>query len=136
LYNTLRVAEFGADKEVTWVGSSREDLSAFPSDAKSIAGHQLHRVQQGKDPDHWKPMTTVDSGVAEIIVETGDAFRVFYVAKFPEAIYVLHAFQKNTQQTAKADIDKGRKRYSKVLASRVAAKKDMRQQAKKQNKTP
>lgn len=103
------------DKPLKWVGSSLADLTAFPKGAKDIAGHQIRRVQQGRDPDHWRPMAGVGPGVKEIIIETGDAFRVFFVAKFEEAVYVLHAFQKTTQQTQKRDIELGTKRYRDVV---------------------
>lgn len=107
-----------SDKDITWVGSSREDLRAFPTDAKQIAGYQLERVQHGLMPDLSKPMPIVGSGVHEIIIDTGDAFRVFFVAKFEEAVYVLHAFQKTTRKTAPKDIDRGKRMYADVVASR------------------
>ena len=67
---------------------------------------QLHKVQQGIEPSDWKPMTTVGQGVREIrIRDEAGAFRVLYVAKIEDAVYVLHAFQKKTQQTAKRDLD-------------------------------
>jgi phage-related protein len=87
-------------------------------DAKQSAGHQLRLVQKEKEPDHWRPMRSVGAGVAEIIIQTGDAYRVFYVAKFAEAIYVLHAFQKKTRQTAQNDVDLGRKRYRELMEYR------------------
>jgi phage-related protein len=63
-------------------------------------------VQQGLEPSDWKPMPTVGSGVREIRIrdETG-AFRVMYVTKLDDVVYVLHAFQKKTQQTARRDLD-------------------------------
>jgi phage-related protein len=112
-----------AEKEIVFWRSSLEDLRAFPRDAKSIIGYQLQRVGQGWAPDHFKPMRLVGPGVMEIIVDTGDAYRVFYVAKFPNAVYVLHAFQKTTRQTAPADIELGRKRYQEVVAVQAAAKR-------------
>lgn len=111
-----------SDKPILWVGSAREDLSAFPRDARQIAGHQLRLVQKGKNPDHWKPMPLIGAGVAEIIINTGDAFRVFYVATFPEGIYVLHAFNKKTRRTAKRDIRRGRENYRAVIAAKEQAK--------------
>lgn len=87
-------------------GSSLEDLRAFPLAAKQEAGHQLDLVQAGQEPDDWKPMNTVGQGVKEIrIRDSSGIFRVIYVAKFSDAIYVLHCFQKKTQKANKADID-------------------------------
>lgn len=82
------------------------DLSDFPPKAKQRAGYQLWLVQQGDDPSDWKPMTDVGPGVREIRIQSDNgAFRVFYVVNRPEAIYVLHAFEKTTQKTEKRDID-------------------------------
>jgi phage-related protein len=95
-----------------WLGSSLDDLRAFPENARREAGYQLGRVQQGLMPDDWKPMTLVGAGVYEIRVRTGVEHRVFYVAKHEEAVYVIHAFEKRTRQTRQADIDVARKRVA------------------------
>jgi len=89
-----------------------DDLRGFPLDAKREAGHQIDLVQNGIDPDDWKPMGGVGSGAKEIrIRDATGAFRVIYVAKFADAIYVLHCFQKKTEQTSKHDIDLAEERY-------------------------
>jgi phage-related protein len=105
-------------KKLFWVGSALQDLRAFPEDARSLAGHELHLVQQGLEPDDWKPMSSVGPGVQELRIHTGGEHRVFYVAKFVEGIYVLHAFQKKTQQTARRDLELARERYRDVLRNR------------------
>ena len=93
-------------KPVVFLGDSVVRLRAFPEGPRRNAGFQLDRVQRGLDPDNWKPMTSVGRGVREIRVrDAAGAFRVMYVATFAEAVYVLHAFQKKTQQTAQKDID-------------------------------
>lgn len=99
-------------KPVEFRGSSLADLRAFPVDARREAGYQIDLVQNGEDPDDWKPMNTVGQGAKEIRIrdETG-AFRVIYVAKFEDAIYVLHCFQKKTEQTSQHDIDLAERRY-------------------------
>jgi phage-related protein len=104
-----------ATKPIEWVGSALEDLRDFPERARSRAGHQLHRIQDGLEPSDWKPMPSVGSGVREIRIRTGSQHRVFYIAKFEEAIYVLHAFEKKTQRTAKADLDLARRRLAELL---------------------
>lgn len=99
-------------KAVEFRGSALDDLRTFPLAARREAGHQLDQVQRGREPDDWKPMATVGPGVQEIrIRDAAGAFRVIYVAKFAEAIYVLHCFQKRTQKTSKADLDLATKRY-------------------------
>jgi phage-related protein len=86
-------------------------VRAFPAQVRRLVGFELRRVQQGLDPDDWKPMTTVGTGVREIRIHIAGAHRVFYVATRPEAIYVLHAFEKKTQRTAAADLRIGRERF-------------------------
>jgi phage-related protein len=105
-------------KEIFWVGSALEDLRALPADARSIAGHQLRLVQQGLEPDDWKPMGDVGPGVYELRVHTAVEHRVFYVAKFVEGIYVLHAFQKKTRQTSARDLELARERYRAIVKHR------------------
>ncbi|MEX0807053.1 MAG: type II toxin-antitoxin system RelE/ParE family toxin [Candidatus Binatia bacterium] len=100
------------EKTIVWIGSSRDDLRRFPREARRKAGLELRAVQRGQEPTDFKPIPSVGPGVYEIRIHVHDAYRVFYVAKFEEAIYVLHAFQKKTQKTAKHDIEIGRQRYS------------------------
>lgn len=92
-------------KPLIFVGRAREDLKAFPLDARRDIGFQLDRIQRGRDPFDRKPITTIGTGVREIRYrDATGAFRVIYVARFEEAIYVLHAFQKKSQQTSKRDL--------------------------------
>jgi phage-related protein len=102
-------------KSVQWIGSSRDDLSDFPIDARRDAGNQLFLVQTGLEPKDWKPMPTVGAGVNEIRVQAGGQWRVLYVAKFADAVYVLHAFGKKTQRTSKADTEIAAKRYAELV---------------------
>jgi phage-related protein len=95
-------------KDLAWVGRSLEALRDFPAEARREAGHQLHLVQLGLAPDDWRPMPSVGPGVLEIRLHGETEHRVFYVARFPEAVYVLHAFEKKTQKTSQGDIDLGR----------------------------
>ncbi|MDL2406188.1 type II toxin-antitoxin system RelE/ParE family toxin [Rhizobium calliandrae] len=93
-------------KRLEFLGDSLAQLREFPEAARKEAGVQLHKVQQGIEPSDWKPMATVGQGVREIrIRDDAGAFRVLYIAKIEDAVYVLHAFQKKTQQTAKRDLD-------------------------------
>jgi len=107
-----------SDKPLQWVGGSLAELRAFPADARRRAGYQLRRLQQGLLPDDWKPMATVGPGVAEIRLHAGTEHRVFYVAKFEEAIYVLHAFEKRSRQTPAAAIELARRRLAAVTQAR------------------
>ena len=93
-------------KPLHFLGSSLDDLRAFPDEARRDAGFNLDFVQRGMEPLDWKPMQAVGPGVKEIRVrDAAGAFRVVYLAARPEGVYVLHCFQKKTQKTRKADID-------------------------------
>ena len=97
------------------MGSARDDLSAFPAPVRIRMGHELFMVQAGRDPDDWKPMTAIGPGACEIRVrDQAGAFRVIYVARFEDAIYVLHAFQKKSRKTSRADLELARRRYRDV----------------------
>jgi phage-related protein len=99
-------------KPVRFVGGAKDDLAAFPKSARARAGHELFMVQVGRDPDDWKPMLAVGPGTCEIRVrDQAGAFRVIYVAKFEDAVYVLQAFQKKSRKTSAVDLKLARQRY-------------------------
>lgn len=105
-------------KLVTWLGDSRDRVSDFPEETRAVAGFELWEVQQGKEPSDWKPMPSVGIGVNEIRVRVGGAYRLIYVARFSEAVYVLHAFQKKASKTSKPDIDLARRRFRELVQER------------------
>jgi phage-related protein len=107
-------------KPAVWVASARKDVRAFPDDARARAGYEVYRVQMGLDPTDWKPMVSIGDGVREIRVRTGREHRLIYVAKLAEAVFVLHAFEKKSQKTTRADLDLARDRYRDLLAQRAA----------------
>jgi phage-related protein len=111
------------EKEIRWVGSAYVDLLAFPQDVRREAGFQLGKVQAGLEPADWKPFNDVGAGTKEIrIKDASGAYRVMYVAKFEEAIYVLHCFQKKTQATSKQDKVSAEVRYRAVVNVRKEQK--------------
>ena len=98
-------------KPIVFNGTSLDDLRAFPAGVRREFGHQLDRVQHGLEPSDWKPMPGIGQGVREVRVrDEAGAFRVIYITGRPEAVHVLHAFQKKTQRTAKRDLDLARAR--------------------------
>lgn len=105
-------------KPLAFVGDSNADLAAFPTEARRAAGFELWQVQQGLMPSDFKPMRAVGPGAYEIRIHVLGEWRVVYVAKLADAVYVLHAFQKKSQQTRKEDIDLARRRYAQVGDSR------------------
>jgi phage-related protein len=101
-------------KPLRFVGTSLEDLRAFPDAVRLRAGHELWQVQLGLNPSDFKSMPTIGAGCYEIRVHMQGEFRIVYVAKFNEAIYVLHAFRKKTQSTARLDLELARRRFQQI----------------------
>lgn len=90
-------------------------MAAFPPEARRRAGQELFLVQDGQQPSDFKPMPSVGPGAFEIRVrEPAGAFRVLYVAKFAKAVYVLHAFQKRSEETSMLDLQLARQRYRSI----------------------
>jgi phage-related protein len=98
-------------KDVVFLGDSRAVLRSFPYEVRREAGFQIDLVQNGKDPKDWKPLKTVGPGVREIrIRDESGAYRIVYIARMADAVYVLHAFQKKTEATARRDLELAKKR--------------------------
>lgn len=99
-------------KAAYFIGTARRDLAGFPESARRRAGYELFMVQAGREPADFKPIPSVGPGAYEIRVQDeAGASRVIYVAKFEQAVYVLHAFQKKTRKTVKADVEPAARRY-------------------------
>jgi phage-related protein len=97
-------------KPVRWVGSSRQDLSAFPADVRRRVGGALWEAQIGGKAPYAKPLRGFGGAVVLEIVDDfdGDAFRAVYTVRLAKAVYVLHAFQKKSKRgvaTPKAELD-------------------------------
>ncbi len=98
-------------KIVRWLGNSLDTVKNYTSDTREKVGRELRRVQAGLQPTDWKPMANIGLGVQEIRIHSEGEYRVIYIAKFAEAVYVLHSFQKKTQTTAPRDIALATRRY-------------------------
>jgi phage-related protein len=109
---------WSSGKSIQWLGDSRERLRRFPQAARREIGYQLSLVQAGRSASDWKPISTVGAGVVEIRVHADGEYRVFYVAKFEDAVYVLHVFAKKTRKTSQLDIGLGKRRYNELLERR------------------
>ncbi|WP_273454449.1 type II toxin-antitoxin system RelE/ParE family toxin [Nevskia ramosa] len=106
-------------KRLGWVGASQGDFQGLPAAVKDQAGRLLLDLQYGDEVKAMEPMSIVGAGVSELKVDVGNGwFRVFVVMKFEEALYVLHSFQKKTNQTPKRDIEIGQQRYALLLSER------------------
>jgi len=105
-------------KPLFWIGRSRHEVRAFARDARHVAGYQLERVQSGMEPADWRPMTAIGAGVCEIRIHAAVEHRVLYVAAFPEAVYVLHAFQKKARRTPRLNLAVARARWRALIRLR------------------
>lgn len=105
-------------KQIFWVGDSLEELRSAPEEVRAGAGYQLRLVQQGEMPTDFKPMPGVGPGAVEIRLHGENEYRVFYVAKFEEGVYVLHCFEKKTRTTPKRDLEIAKKRYAAITSAR------------------
>jgi len=85
-------------KPLNFIGSSLDDLRNFPEEARKEAGFELYAVQRGFEPGDWKPLPGIGRGVKEIRIHVLGEWRLIYVAKFEDAVHVLHSFQKKTQK--------------------------------------
>ncbi len=88
------------EKPVRWVGNSRDDLRAFPAGVQDVMGFALWQAQGGDKHIGAKPLTGFGgASVLEIVDDyDGDTYRAVYTVRFPEAVYVLHAFQKKSRR--------------------------------------
>jgi phage-related protein len=106
------------EKPIQWLGDSRDRLRRFPQAARREIGYQLSLIQAGRSATDWKPIPLVGPGVIEIRVHADGEFRVFYVAKFEDAVYVLHVFAKKNRKASSLDVELGKKRYRELLERR------------------
>lgn len=107
-------------KTLTFLGNSLEKVRAFPSAAKQDAGRQLALVQKGLRPNDCKSMPTIGKGVEEIRVwDESGTYRVIYTARLKDSVFVLHAFHKKTQATAKSDIELAQSRFKQLMRGEI-----------------
>jgi phage-related protein len=105
-------------KLIEWLGDSRDRLRRFPQAARREIGYQLSLIQAGRSAIDWKPIPLVGAGVIEIRVHAEGEYRVFYVAKFEDAVHVLHVFVKKTRKASSLDVELAKKRYRELLERR------------------
>jgi phage-related protein len=102
-----------AMERLMFLGDSKKSLKSFPAKAQSYFGFELWNVQTGEQPKDFKPMPSVGVEEIRVWVESG-TYRVICLARRPEAVYVLHAFQKKSQSTSKSDLEVARKRFAEL----------------------
>lgn len=110
------------EKPVVWLGDSRKIVRTFTESVRQVVGFQLWRVQRGLEPNDCKPMPSVGIGVQEIRIHTDVEHRVLYIARFAEAVYVLHAFEKRARRTPPKDLDLAKQRFRSLINQRTRSK--------------
>ncbi len=102
------------EKTLDWIGSSKKDFLAFPRPVVEEMGTALSVAQFGGRHPSVKPWKGLGPGVQEIVENfDGNTYRAVFTVRFPDRIYVLHAFQKKSPKgvkTPKTDIDLVRNR--------------------------
>ena len=97
------------ERPLFWLGSSKEDLLAFPGRVRDAVGAALSVAQFGGKHPSAKPWKGAGPGILEIVEDhRGDTFRAVYTVRFTPAVYVLHAFQKKSPHgtaTSRRDIE-------------------------------
>jgi phage-related protein len=110
-------------RPLAWVGSSKKDYIGFPPEVQDDFGHLLYLVQIGtSEVLSAKPLSgglLRGLGIMEMRSDhDSDTYRVVYLAKFAEVVYVLHAFQKKSTHgiaTPQREIEMVRARYGMAL---------------------
>jgi phage-related protein len=99
-----------AQKPAVWIGSSRDDLRAFPDEARRVMGFAINDAQNGDEHPRAKALKGFGGrSVLEVIDdEDGDTYRAVYTVRFAAVVYVLHAFQKKSKkgiETPKREVE-------------------------------
>lgn len=94
-------------RPLRFLGDSLKCLRDFPEDARHDAGYQLDKVQRGDQPDEIR------------VSDSTGAYRVIYLARRPEAVYVFHAFHKKTQATPRRDLEIAKGRFKQLLGGKI-----------------
>jgi phage-related protein len=108
---------------VAWEGDSKEVLQSFPEDVRQNFGFELWRLQQGERPSDYRPLPSIGSGVFELRDQDERAwYRVVYLSRIKDVIYVLHCFEKKSREMPRKDFEKAKHRL-KAVKARLAAEK-------------
>ena len=105
-------------KPIHFLGKCRQALREFPNEARRQGGFDLSQLQQGRMPEDWKLIPGIGLGTIEIRLHQPHEHRILCVVKFPEAVYVLHVFDKKTQKISQRDFNIARKNYAKIAIVR------------------
>ena len=104
--------DFGHNQSiVVFLGDSLNVIPGFPIGVKRNLGHAIRCVQEGLDPPDSKPLTAVGGGVYELRdADEAGWYRVIYLKKVEQTVYILHCFKKKTRKTPRNEIKTARAR--------------------------
>jgi len=112
---------------VVWEGDSREVLKAFPEQVTQNLGFELWLLQQGERPRDYRPVSSVGPGVFELRDQDERAwYRVVYLSRIEDVIYVLHCFEKKSRGMPRRDFEKAKQRFEAVKARLQEKKREKR----------
>jgi phage-related protein len=92
-------------RDLFWVGTTLDDLRAFPEEVRREMGHALHLAQIGDKSPAAKPLRGFKgAGVLEIVENfDGNTYRAVYTVRLASGVYALHAFQKKSHRGIATD---------------------------------
>src|SRR5882757_5957494 len=109
---------------IAWEGDSREVLQSFPDGVKQNLGFELWLLQQGERPRDYRPLPSIGTGVFELRDQDERGwYRVVYLSRIDDVIYVLHCFEKKSREMPTRDFQKSKQRFSAVKARLALEKK-------------
>ena len=112
--NGARRGEYAA---VAWEGDSRDVLQEFPDEVRQDLGFQLWQLQRGERPSDYRPLPSIGTGVFELRDQDERGwFRLIYLSRTDDVIYVLHCFEKKSREMPRKDFAKARQRLKAVQA--------------------
>jgi phage-related protein len=117
--------EAGRPKPLIWRGASKADFMAFPPSVQREMGYGLFLAQMGeRHPTKAKTLSGFGGAAVIEIKEShdGNAYRAVYTVRYPDAVYVLHAFQKRSKKgiaTPKSELDLIEKRLKGLIKERA-----------------
>jgi phage-related protein len=98
--------------DIDWAGNTLEVLSSWPDSIKDTMGFELRKVQCGEVPDIGKPLPGIGSGVWELREDEANVcYRLAYLPRKNNVVYVLHCFEKKTQQTPRTAAESIERRF-------------------------
>jgi phage-related protein len=119
------------DVKIRWMGDTHERLKAFPAAVRHNLGGDLRRVQDGLKPLDGGPMPGIGPGVFELRDEDlGSWYRIIYLKKIKETIYVLNCFTKTSNQTSRQDVNTANARLAQVNEELLEERKDAKRRAR------